>query len=54
MQNFVHEMLNDSPAAALKMILLWREYEDQATPEARFVKDELPLGLFPLVPRRPT
>ena len=54
MQNFVHEMLHDSPAAALKMILLWRKYEDQATPEAHFVKGELPLVLFPLVPRRLT
>jgi len=39
MQNFVHEMLHDSPAA-LKIMSLWKEYEDQATPEARFVKGE--------------
>jgi len=38
MQNFVHEMLHDSPAA-LRIMSLWKEYEDQATPEARFVKD---------------
>ncbi|KAH9975797.1 HD domain-containing protein [Lactifluus volemus] len=28
MQNFVHEMLHDSPAA-LKIMSLWREYEDR-------------------------
>lgn len=38
MQNFVHEMLHDSPAA-LKIMSLWKEYEDQSTAEARFVKD---------------
>jgi len=38
MQNFVHEMLHDSPAA-LKIMSLWREYEEQTTAEARFVKD---------------
>ncbi|KAF8269666.1 hypothetical protein EI94DRAFT_1724681, partial [Lactarius quietus] len=38
MQNFVHEMLHDSPAA-LRIMSLWKEYEDQATAEARFVKD---------------
>jgi len=38
MQNFVHEMLHDSPAA-LKIMSLWQEYEDQSTAEARFVKD---------------
>jgi 5'-deoxynucleotidase YfbR-like HD superfamily hydrolase len=37
MQNFVHEMLHDSPAA-LKIMSLWKEYEDQSTAEARFVK----------------
>jgi HD domain len=37
MQNFVHEMLHDSPAA-LKIMSLWEEYEDQSTAEARFVK----------------
>ena len=37
MQNFVHEMLHDSPAA-LKIMSLWQEYEDQSTAEARFVK----------------
>ena len=41
MQSFVHEMLHDSPAA-LRIMSLWEEYEDQATPEARFVKGELP------------
>ena len=39
MQSFVHEMLHDSPAA-LRIMSLWKEYEDQATPEARFVKGE--------------
>ncbi|KAI0272410.1 HD domain-containing protein [Gloeopeniophorella convolvens] len=38
MHNFVHEMLHDSPAA-LRIMALWQEYEDQATPEAQFVKD---------------
>lgn len=38
MQNFVHEMLHDSPAA-LRIMSLWKEYEVQVTPEARFVKD---------------
>ena len=37
MQNFVHEMLHDSPAA-LKIMSLWQEYEEQLTAEARFVK----------------
>lgn len=37
MQNFVHEMLHDSPAA-LKIMSLWQEYEEQSTAEARFVK----------------
>ena len=40
MQNFVHEMLHDSPAA-LKIMSLWKEYEDQSTAEARFVKGGL-------------
>jgi len=38
MQNFVHEMLHDSPAA-LRIMSLWKEYEEQLTAEARFVKD---------------
>ncbi|KAI0046527.1 HD domain-containing protein [Auriscalpium vulgare] len=38
MRNFVHEMLHDSPAAK-RIQALWQEYEDQATDEARFVKD---------------
>jgi len=38
MQNFVHEMLHDSPAA-LRIMSLWEEYEEQSTAEARFVKD---------------
>jgi putative hydrolase of HD superfamily len=37
MQNFVHEMLRDSPAA-LRIMSLWKEYEDQTTAEARFIK----------------
>jgi putative hydrolases of HD superfamily len=41
MQNFVHEMLHDSPAA-LKIMSLWREYEEQTTAEAQFVKGKLP------------
>ena len=40
MENFVHEMLHDSPAA-LKIMSLWKEYEDQSTAEARFVKGGL-------------
>jgi len=36
--NFVHEMLHDSPAAR-RIEALWQEYEEQSTPEARFVKD---------------
>lgn len=51
MQNFVHEMLHDSPAA-LRIMSLWKEYEVQATPEARFVKGELPWFLLSLVLRR--
>jgi hypothetical protein len=35
MQSFVHEMLHDSPAA-LRIMFLWKEYEVQATPEARY------------------
>ena len=40
METFVHEMLHDSPAA-LKIMSLWKEYEDQSTAEARFVKGGL-------------
>lgn len=40
MENFVHEMLHDSPAS-LKIMSLWKEYEDQSTAEARFVKGGL-------------
>ena len=40
MESFVHEMLRDSPAA-LKIMSLWKEYEDQSTAEARFVKGGL-------------
>jgi hypothetical protein len=35
MQSFVHEMLHDSPSA-LRIVSMWKEYEDQATPEARY------------------
>ncbi|KAF9785193.1 HD domain-containing protein [Thelephora terrestris] len=38
MHNFVYEMLHDSPPAR-RIKALWKEYEDQLTPEARFVKD---------------
>ncbi|PBK65922.1 HD domain-containing protein [Armillaria solidipes] len=38
MHNFIHEMLHNSPAAQ-RIEVLWREYEDGKTPEARFVKD---------------
>ncbi|KAH7924313.1 hypothetical protein BV22DRAFT_1105596 [Leucogyrophana mollusca] len=38
MQNFVHEMLHGSPAA-LQIEALWKEYEEQETDEAKFVKD---------------
>lgn len=38
MNNFVHEMLHDSPAAS-RIMALWKEYEERQTPEAQFVKD---------------
>ncbi|KAL5537010.1 hypothetical protein ACEPAF_833 [Sanghuangporus sanghuang] len=38
MQNFVHVMLQSSPAA-LRIEALWKEYEEGQTAEARFVKD---------------
>ncbi|KAL1668911.1 HD domain-containing protein [Schizophyllum commune] len=38
MNNFVHEMLHDSPAAR-RIMDLWMEYEARETPEALFVKD---------------
>ncbi|KAG8827833.1 hypothetical protein FRC17_007712 [Serendipita sp. 399] len=38
MRNIATEMLHDSPAAK-RILALWKEYEDQSTPEARFVKD---------------
>jgi len=38
MHNFCYEMLHDS-LAARRIEALWKEYEDQTTPEARFVKD---------------
>jgi len=38
MRNFLHDMLHDSPAAK-RIEKLWMEYEEQETPEARFVKD---------------
>ncbi|KAI6044462.1 HD domain-containing protein [Pisolithus marmoratus] len=38
MHNFVHDMLHRSEAA-LKIEALWKEYEEQQTKEARFVKD---------------
>ncbi|KZT70809.1 hypothetical protein DAEQUDRAFT_764378 [Daedalea quercina L-15889] len=38
MRNFVHEMLHDTTAAQYIMSL-WKEYEEQQTDEARFVKD---------------
>lgn len=38
MQNFVHEMLQDSPQAQF-MMDLFEEYEAGETPEAKFVKD---------------
>ncbi|RPD64450.1 HD domain-containing protein [Lentinus tigrinus ALCF2SS1-7] len=38
MQNFVHEMLHDSPAAQ-RIMALWNEYEAQESQEAKFVKD---------------
>ena len=37
MDNFVREMLHDSPAAQ-RIYALWQEYEAQESPEARFVK----------------
>ncbi|KAI9509670.1 HD domain-containing protein [Russula earlei] len=45
MQNFVREMLHDSPAA-LRIMSLWKEYEDQSTAEARFVKASQALQPF--------
>jgi len=38
MDNFVHDMLHDSPAAQ-RIKSLWQEYEDGQSPEAKFVKD---------------
>ncbi|KAH7908204.1 HD domain-containing protein [Hygrophoropsis aurantiaca] len=38
MHNFVHEMLHGSPVA-LRIEALWKEYEEQTTDEAKFVKD---------------
>ncbi|KAJ7065304.1 HD domain-containing protein [Mycena amicta] len=37
-QNIVHDMLHDTPAAK-QIEALWTEYEERKTPEARFVKD---------------
>jgi putative hydrolases of HD superfamily len=37
MENFVREMLHDSPPAQ-RIMALWEEYEAQETTEARFVK----------------
>ncbi|KAL1684166.1 HD domain-containing protein, partial [Schizophyllum commune] len=39
MNNFVHEMLHDSPAARRIKDLWKQEYEARETPEALFVKD---------------
>ncbi|KAH8832848.1 HD domain-containing protein [Flagelloscypha sp. PMI_526] len=38
MENFVHEMLHESPASR-RILNLWEEYEAGETPEAKFVKD---------------
>ncbi|KAL4078931.1 HD domain-containing protein [Scleroderma yunnanense] len=38
MHNFMHDMLHGSEAA-LRIEALWKEYEEQQTKEARFVKD---------------
>ncbi|KAI0731131.1 HD domain-containing protein [Earliella scabrosa] len=38
MNNFVHEMLHDSPVAQ-RILALWNEYEAQESSEAKFVKD---------------
>ncbi|OSD05342.1 HD domain-containing protein [Trametes coccinea BRFM310] len=38
MHNFVHEMLHNSPAAQ-RIEALWKEYEEGASKEAKFVKD---------------
>ncbi|KAF8993796.1 HD domain-containing protein [Cyathus striatus] len=38
MNNFVHTMLHNSPAAQ-RIEALWKEYEDGETAEAKFVKD---------------
>ncbi|KAG5723640.1 HD domain-containing protein C4G3.17 [Termitomyces sp. T112] len=38
MHNFVHDMLHGSPAA-LRVLDLWKEYEEGKSEEARFVKD---------------
>jgi putative hydrolases of HD superfamily len=46
MQNFVHEMLHDSPAA-LRIMSLWKEYEEQTTAEARFVKGKPAIPFYP-------
>jgi len=36
--NFVYDMLHSSPAS-LRILALWKEYEEGLTSEARFVKD---------------
>ncbi|KAF9219732.1 HD domain-containing protein [Gyrodon lividus] len=38
MHNFIHDMLQGSPAA-LRIEALWKEYEEGGTDEAKFVKD---------------
>ncbi|GLB43216.1 putative HD domain-containing protein [Lyophyllum shimeji] len=38
MHNFVYDMLHGTPAA-LRILALWKEYEERQTPEAKFVKD---------------
>ncbi|KAF8579910.1 HD domain-containing protein [Ramaria rubella] len=38
MHNFIHDMLHNTPAAQ-RIEALWKEYEEQKTEEARFVKD---------------
>jgi 5'-deoxynucleotidase YfbR-like HD superfamily hydrolase len=44
MENFVHEMLHDSPPAR-RIMALYDEYEAQETAEARFVKGARDLRL---------
>jgi hypothetical protein len=48
MNNFVHDMLHDSPPAR-RIMALYEEYEAQETAEAHFVKGALTFSRHALV-----